>query len=187
MKRKLKAFFVLFLLLVTLPLVISHIRIAYYDYRYSRPIQEGRLPDEVLNISLNGGADYEVEVRDGWITLMENDSSVERIRVNVSEDFTGYGRYLLFNGTLYVVAVSEVGIVGIEGFYRDFDVLYHLQNRYLWAFDLDDGKLKWHYHEIMGCKLGEGCYPFGPGLKFQNGKLYVSFSPHENRTLVFSP
>ncbi|NJE26071.1 hypothetical protein E3E22_05440 [Thermococcus sp. MV5] len=186
MRRKLKALLLLFFLLLILPLGVSYLRLAYYDYKYSKPIQGGRLPNEVLNSSIKGDADYSVEVRNGVIMLMENNKVVKSIQVNVSRDFSGYGQYLIYNDTLYVVAVVEIGIVGIEGLYRDIDIVYHLQNRYVWTFDLGSGKLKWYYHEIKGCKTGGGCYPFDPQLKLQDGKLYVNFTPYEDRTLVFS-
>jgi|GEM_PF-2837560 hypothetical protein len=189
MRRKLKALLLLFFLLPILAPGVSHLRLAYYDYRYSKPIPEGRLPSGVLDTSIKGDADYSVKysvkVEHGTIMLMENNRVIKSIPVNVSRDLSGYGQYLICNDTLYVVAVFERGIVGIEGLYRDIDIVYHLQNRYVWTFDFGSGKLKWYYHEIKGCKTGDGCYPFDPQLKLQNGKLYVNFSPYEGRTLVF--
>lgn len=186
MRRKLKTLLLLFFLLLILPLGVSYLRLAYYDYKYSKPIQEGRLPSEVIDSSIKGDADYSVEIRNGIIMLMENKKVVRSIQVNVSRNLSGYGQYLIYNDTLYIVAAGELGIVGIEGLYRDIDIVYHLQNRYVWALDLASGELKWYYHEIKGCKMGDSCYPLDPQLKLQNGKLYVNFSPYEGRTLVFS-
>lgn len=91
---------------------------------------------------------------------------------------------LIHNNMIYVAIIKEKGIVGIEGFYRDIDVVYHLQERYLMAFDLN-GDLKWYYKELKGCKPGGGCYPPEIELKLKDSKLYVTYAPLEKRTLVF--
>lgn len=187
MRRKVKALLLLFFLLPVVPLKVSYLRLTYYDYKYTTPIQEGKLPNEILDSSLNGNSDCPVEVKNGLILLMKNEDVIKSIQVNLSRDFSGEGQCLIHNETLYVAVVGERGIVGIEGLYKDIDIVYHLQNRYVWAFDLGSGKVDWYYHEIKGCRTGGGCYPFDPQVKLQNGKLYVSFSPYEGRTLVFNP
>lgn len=91
---------------------------------------------------------------------------------------------LIHNNTVYAAIIKEKGIVGIEGFYQDIDVVYHLQERCLLAFDLN-GNLNWYYKELKGCKPGKSCYPPEIELKLKDSKLYVTYAPLEKRTLVF--
>ncbi|NJE62466.1 hypothetical protein [Thermococcus sp. 21S7] len=184
MRKALKLFVALFVFIITFPLVLTHAKVLYYDLRYGEPVEEGRLPDEVKSFSLEGEPKCRVKVREG-VMLIETENTSFELNTGMNVKYSE-GSCLLRGGRIYAVFVETDGIVGVEGLYRDIDVVYHIQRHHVVAFK-GNGAVEWQYLETAGCRPGGGCYPpEEPRMNIQDGKLYVTLEPPENRTLVFS-
>ncbi|ALV63114.1 hypothetical protein ADU37_CDS14150 [Thermococcus sp. 2319x1] len=188
MTKTIRILFLFLLILLILPVGLTRVMVEYYEHKYSNPIQEGRMPDEVVKTS--GGTEeekpeYSAKIMNNSVVLIRNGNIVWKSQSFEYLNWYSHVDVLIHNNTIYVAILKEKGIVGIKEFYQDIDVVYHLQERYLLALDLN-GNLKWYYKELKGCKPGEGCYPSEIELKLKNSRLYVTYAPFEKRTLVFN-